>query len=484
MSNNRFNRSSRRSKNWSSSVVGTHASSGSRRPSQRSLRSTQYRTRNLDNKTTELRQMTVRTSSVSDRVARHKTGRSFTKDALVRRRRHSIVLGLIVATMVAALAFFLGSCAYRASITGSMALNDDEVKSVLVEPEENAPYYVLIAGLGDDPQVGQTASFLMLMRVDEQNNQISLLGIPDNIAVSLSKSGDYMLRDAISVGGEKELISAVSSKLEIDIAHYIRTTESDFVALVDALGGVHVNVEQRVDDPRVSSVVLNVGEQDLNGEQALAYVSAFNYKDGRTVRSNIQGQVLTELISSIQAKSGLDFITTVDTLSHYFKTDLVYDDLIRIAHAYSSCETIYHITIPGSQSINGDKTYYVISSSAWSVAKEKFMAGEDPQVYQDTSQVNKAETTIEILNGSGSEGLATQAATILSQAGYQITSTGNAPSYVYDETLVVYREAEDELTAQAVVQDLGAGRAISAGSFYSFETDIQVYVGKDWKALA
>ncbi len=484
MGNNRFNRSSRRSKNWSSSVVGTHASSGSRRSSRKPLRSAHHQARTFGTKTTELRQMNVRTSSVPREAARHTTGRSFTKDALAHRRRRNAVLALVVILLVVTLAFFLGSCAYRASITGSMALNDDEVKSVLVEPEANAPYYVLVAGLGDDPQVGQTASFLMLMRVDEQNNQVSLLGIPDNIAASLSKSGDYMLRDAVSVGGEKELISVVSNKLEIDIAHYIRTTESDFISLVDALGGVHVTVEQRVDDPRVSSVVLNVGEQDLNGEQALAYVSAFNYKDGRTVRSDIQEQVFTELVSSIQAKSGLDFITTADTLSHYFKTDLSYDDLVRIAHAYSSCETIYHVTIPGSQLIDGDKTYYVISSSAWSVAKEKFMAGEDPQVYQDTSQVDKAETTIEILNGSGSEGLATQAATILSQAGYQITSTGNAPSYVYDETLVVYREAKDELTAQAVVQDLGAGRAISAGSFYFLETDIQVYVGKDWKALA
>ena len=222
----------------------------------------------------------------------------------------------------------------------------------------------------------------------------------------------------------------------------------------------------------------------MDGEQALTYVSAFNYKDGRTVRSAIQKQVFGNLISKIQDKSGLDFMMTADTLSKTFKTDLTYDDLLRIGTVYSSCENVYYATIPGSQSIVNDKTCYSISSTSWSKAKEKFMAGEDPQIYQDTSQVNRAETTIEVLNGSGSEGLATQVANALTQAGYQVTSTGNAPSYVYDETLVIYREAKDEITAEAVIQDLGAGRAVSAGSFYSLETDIQIYVGKDWKTLA
>lgn len=482
MNNNRFNCSSRRSKSWSSSVIGTHVSSAGR-PSRGSTHQSRRRAQSLGGRTAELRQMNLNTSSVSAAAARPKTGRSFTKDALAQRRRRSIFLGLLVAVLVLALAFGLGSCAYKSSISGAMALNDDEAKSALVAPKENEPYYVLIAGLGDDPQVGQTASFLMLMRVDEQNKQISLLGIPDNIAVSLSKSGDYMLRDAVSVGGEKELISAVSSKLDIDIAHYIRTTEKDFVTLVDSLGGVHVNIEQRVDDPRVSNIVLNVGEQDLNGEEALAYVSAFNYKDGRTVRSGIQEQVLTSLIAKVQDKSGFDFITTADALSKTFKTDLGYEDLIKISDVYSSCENRYYANIPGSQTIVGDKTYYYISSVGWAKAKEKFMAGEDPQVYLDTSQVNKAETTVEVLNGSGSEGLATQVGDKLTQAGYEVTKTGNAPSYVYDETLIVYKEDKDALTAEAIVQDLGAGRTVSAGSFYTLETDIQVYVGKDWKAI-
>lgn len=478
--NRNSHRPTRRSKGWSSSIVGTHASSSgasSHRRSQSRYRGQAYRSSSAD-----LKQIGI-SSSLSKQAANHKAGRSYTKDIIAQRRRKNIILGLIIVVLAAVFVFFLGSCAFKTSVSGAMSLDDDDVKSALVTPEKDKPYYVLIAGIGDDPQIGKSASFLMLMRVDEQNKQISLLGIPDNIAVTLSKSGDYMLRDAISVGGEKELISAVSSKLDIEIAHYIRTTESDFVNLVNTLGGVDVNVEQRVDDPRVSSIVLNTGQQTLNGEQALTYVSAFNYKDGRTIRSDIQEQVLTSLISKVQEKSGLDFIMTADALSKTFKTDLNYESLVALSDIYAATENLYYANIPGSQLVSGDKTYYSIATSSWNTAKEKFMAGEDPQVSIDTSQVNKSEVKIEVLNGSGSDGFATQVADKLTQAGYVVDSTGNAPSYVYNETLVVYRDDADELAAEAIINDLGAGRAVSAGSFYSLETNIQIIVGKDWKPL-
>ena len=55
----------------------------------------------------------------------------------------------------------------------------------------------------------------------------------------------------------------------IDFAHYLRITEDGHQTLVDDIGGVQVNVEYRLDDPRVGHVVIPPGEQTLNGEQAV-----------------------------------------------------------------------------------------------------------------------------------------------------------------------------------------------------------------------
>ena len=482
MSKRRYNGPSRRSKNWSSSVVGTHASSNSARSSHRSVSSTRRRTQNYSTRSAELRQMNVGGSKYTARVS-HRDAERFVKKGSTVRRVRNVILVIVILAAVVGIAFALGSCAYRSSVSGSMALNDDDVKGALTTPSSNSAYNVLIVGIGEDAEIGQTAGLIMIARIDEQNKKVTLLNVPNNIAATLSKNGDYMLRDAISVGGEKELVSAVSKTLDIDIAHYVRTTKSDFINLVNTLGGVDVNVEQRVDDPRVSSIVLSVGEQTLNGDEALTLASAYNYKDGRIVRSGIQKQILTNLIAKVKDKSGMDFLTCADAISKTFKTDLTFDDLERITEVYNSCENVYYTLIPGSQSVVNEKTYYVISSTSWAKAKEKFLAGEDPQTSIDTSQVDKTQITIDILNGSGTDGLATLAESKLVKAGYQIKSTGNAESYVYNETLVVYKENKDSLAAEAIVQDLGVGRTVAAGSFYSLENDIQIYIGKDWKAV-
>ena len=62
------------------------------------------------------------------------------------------------------------------------------------------------------------------------------------------------------------------------------------------------------------------------------------------------------------------------------------------------------------------------------------------------------------------------------EAGYN--NTKNLGRIWTDKTV-----SDSDLTFFSDAQDLGAGRTVSAGSFYTLETDIQVYVGKDWKAI-
>ena len=144
------------------------------------------------------------------------------------------------------------------------------------------PFYILLAGISDSDPAGETASYLAVMRVDVPNKTISILNIPSAISETYDNAPESatMLRDAPYAVNEGELVRRVSSLIEQDINHYVRITDSDFVSLVDALGGLQVNVDTYVDDPTVGTIVLDPGEQTLNGEQALTYVSAKNYNDG------------------------------------------------------------------------------------------------------------------------------------------------------------------------------------------------------------
>lgn len=476
--------SSRRHRDdWSSSVVGTHTSNA-RSSARKSSRDTHARKAasgpHLRGRAGEINQVDINARSVQGRM-HYQSKASRTEHLLKRRTYTNRIFIVAIVVVVVAVAFALGTCAFRGSLSSSMALNDESVSNALVaQSSEEEPYYILISGIANEDTAQPTASFMAVMRVDAATKTISLLNIPSSMAASYSgaAAGDDMLRDAPHAVNEGELIKQVSSLIDHDINHYLRITEENFVTLVNSLGGLTITVDQYVDDPTVGTIVLDPGEQTLSGEQALTYVSAKNYSDGFGQRAAIQTAVLEALIAALQEKGGIEFAFSADNIAGLITTDMDYDTLSSLASLYSEA-TVYTATVPGKQVVSGESVYWS-KSSDWTQVLDEFKAGEDMDTSVDTSGVDKSALSIVVLNGAGTDGYSAQAAQVLTDAGYTIKETGNANSFVYNETLVIYAHDDDKVAAEAIVQDLGVGRAVPARGYYSLKTDIQVVVGKDW----
>lgn len=77
--------------------------------------------------------------------------------------------------------------------------------------------------------------------------------------------------------GSDCLKQTVEDFFDIDISYYLMIDFSGFVDLVDEIGGIHVNVPKSFCEQNSerkwgkNTICLNAGEQDLNGEQALAF---------------------------------------------------------------------------------------------------------------------------------------------------------------------------------------------------------------------
>ena len=69
--------------------------------------------------------------------------------------------------------------------------------------------------------------------------------------------------------------------------------------MVDAVGGITVNVEEEVDDPYAGSIYIAPGEQTLSGEQALVYARARNYSDSTIQRQDNQLEIATALMQKV-----------------------------------------------------------------------------------------------------------------------------------------------------------------------------------------
>ncbi|MDR2716046.1 MAG: LCP family protein [Coriobacteriaceae bacterium] len=426
------------------------------------------------------------TSSEAERRTNRPT---FAQTQQRRIRIRGIAIAVAALALVAAVAAGAGAFAYAGSVSDKMSLGDSNAREALVAAAAGEPAYLLFAAEFFEPGRDYNGpSLLMLMRVDKDAGQITLLSIPANLQVFLSDGAYHRLSEAQVVGGDAELIAAVSEFVEVPIAHFVKTDREGFVALVDSLGGLSVDVTDEVDDPQAGAIYIPAGLRTLSGEEALILSRATNFLSGDTVRSKNQSRVAVALGQRLLEKSWLELAVALDGIAENISTDLGAVDFMTLVKAFpgTSPESVYTGQVPGyfeTSTFSGIR-YFIPGVTAWAQVQEAFVAGEPPGTAEtDLTGIDPASFSILIRNGAGVTGSARQMADVLEAQGYRIEDIGNADVYVYKETLVVYHSKDFAPAAEAVVHSLGMGRAIASNGFYAFDTDILVVLGEDWKPI-
>lgn len=117
-------------------------------------------------------------------------------------------------------------------------------------------------------------------------------------------------------------------------------------------------------------------------------MSAKNYTDGYGQRANVQNQVFSAFVQALEDKGGLDFAMSADDIAGKIKTDMSYDEIGKIASLFPNA-TFYSNTVPGSQSVSGDKVSWSVASSSFSQICDQFKNGQNMDTSVDTSGVTR-----------------------------------------------------------------------------------------------
>ena len=141
---------------------------------------------------------------------------------------------------------------------------------------------VLIMGVDKrEDDVGRSDT-LMIATIDPRFDQATLLSIPRDTRVKIRGRGYDKINAAFAYGGVRLTESTVENFLGIDIDHYILINTNSFVKIIDAIGGVDIDVEKRMyyedpwDDNGGLVIDLYPGEQHMDGKTAVTYV---RYRD-------------------------------------------------------------------------------------------------------------------------------------------------------------------------------------------------------------
>ena len=427
-------------------------------------------------------------SGESSAAHRKRMGRSgYGEEIRTKSRRRRVGLIALIVIIVLAIGIGVGYFVFMSSTSGKMAVHDDTVKETLTAATPGEPYYaLLVADL--DSLNGSTDAIeaVMLARIDEQNKRIGLLSIPANLQVRLSDGSLHALHEAKSVGQRGELITAVNEATGIKISHYLETDADGIAKLVERLDGLTMTLAQEVDDPQAGSVYLPAGEQDLDANAVLTLLRAKNFSESIVTQADNRCEVVSAIV--LKAANGeVGAASIVDAIADSIGTDLSSGDLINLLGLMkdAGAGSIVYGHVPGYELARGSAMYYQAYEDSLAEVMALLDTGRVPVIHDGGQKeyVDKESFTIEVRNGSGVDGGAGMIADILRGAGYRVEKTGNADAYVYNETLVIYRDPNLLAAANEVLDTLGTGRVVDAGAFYVFDDDLLVVLGSDWKAV-
>ena len=161
---------------------------------------------------------------------------------------------------------------------------------------------------------------MMLLRTDPSRHRLIFLSIPRDLRASIPGYGDSKINAAMQIGGPKLAIETVAQLTGLPINHVVIVDFGAFEKLIDAVGGIDVNIPEnilsnRFDCPysspsRCSSWPgwrFHKGVQHLNGHQALIYSrireNQLNPADSDITRALHQQQVMQQTLSKLASAS-------------------------------------------------------------------------------------------------------------------------------------------------------------------------------------
>lgn len=412
-----------------------------------------------------------------------------------RMRRKKAIQRTALAVAAILILVVAGGGAYAYSLIHSaqkqMRNNADQekVKEAITEHVAGEPFTVLL--LGQDNRPGESAAradTIIVAKIDPENDKVWMLSIPRDTRVKIPGHGVNKINAATFYGGPALMIDTVEEFLGVPINHYMDINFDGFIKVVDSLGGVYIDVDTEIDDPKASShgsytaSHIEKGYQLLDGDHALTYVRSRDFPDADFTRMRHQQQFFKALADqTVQFKNVFKIPAMVKDVAQYMSTDMSVKQIIDVAMALRDMggTNVQTATVMGEW-----KSPYVWPDEELKQFLVNAMV--EGRSFDDTSTatpgVDPASVSVTVRNGAGIEGCASAAANILTGAGYQVGEVGNANQFVYDETLVIYSNNRD--AAVQVASALPKAKIVESRGMYSFSSTVLVVVGKDYKTWA
>ncbi len=241
---------------------------------------------------------------------------------------------------------------------------------------------ILLIGLdGTNDKFPKRSDTMIILTIDKLNKSLKLTSLARDTLVKIPGRGEEKLTHAYAYGQEELLMQTINENFDLDIKDYAVVNFKSFIDIVDIIGGVDINVNEKEihhlnevikecygvnhDDTKNIEYITSSGNHNLNGYQALAY-ARIRKLDTIYKRDERQRLILTNIAHKLSDVSISKYPQIAKSILRHIKVNIAFNkiiDLAFIAHELASYD-ISQLEFPISEYREegriGEKGTYVV----------------------------------------------------------------------------------------------------------------------------
>jgi LCP family protein required for cell wall assembly len=352
----------------------------------------------------------------------------FSKKRARNARNKRRIFGGIVLFVIAGIFLFAGYTYYAAKSSvdkmfkESAVINSNKEKDTsLKSADVDSKFGILLMGVDNDAERQKKehldttrADSLIYMVYDGENKKIDMVSIPRDIWTNIydgTGNGTVIntakINSAFAVGEEDATIETVQNYLNLPIDYYVNINFTSFEKIIDAIGGVTVDVPYDINknykSDNTGETLIPEGRQSLNGEQALIF-ARIRKMDTDVDRGNRQQEVIEAAISqALKINNVTKYQEILDSVSDNVNTNFKFEDLVSLAGNMLSGFTIDKHTYEwyDGESYDGQSVVYIQDQSYTEIRNDMLKAlGRSDEI---TTEVNGTGEGYGTSDGYGTE---------------------------------------------------------------------------------
>lgn len=241
---------------------------------------------------------------------------------------------------------------------------------------------------------GKLTDVIMVVQLNLETQKVNILQIPRDTYVGTDVSSTGKINGVYGRSGLEGLAQVIYDRFKLPIDHYVNVIMDGFIHIVDAVGGVDINIQESF---TLEGVTFTPGMNHLDGIEAEKFVRE-RYSRGSDIgRLDAQRQFLSAMFKKFKSLS-LDEITTlVPVVMEEVTTDLNVKTVLSLVEVMMQIDEddISFFTVPGEgcYAPNGQSVWSVHLEPLAELLNENFRPFDDPVPVSELNLVELKNTT-------------------------------------------------------------------------------------------